>query len=60
MSNDSQRKDAMNNPYSKKSIDFVDLFRSIDTDFLEEEKKEKGKVTFIYFLFIKRLTINSV
>jgi hypothetical protein len=52
-----EKKDEINNPYSKKSIDFVyvDLLRSIDSDFL----KKRSHSSFVQILlFIIRLTIN--
>jgi hypothetical protein len=56
MSNDNQRKDEMNNPYSKKSIDFVyvDLLRSID-----RLLKKRSHSSFVQILLIIiRMTIN--
>ncbi len=52
MSNDSQRKDAMNNPYSKKSIDFVDLLRSIDRLFRSRRRERESKGHILHLLFV--------
>ncbi len=57
MSNDSQRQDAINNPYSKKSIDFVDidLLRSIDRLLRRRRKKRShsssssSSFVFVYY-----------
>jgi hypothetical protein len=52
MSNDSQRQDAINNPYSKKSIDFVDidLLRSIDR--LLRRRKKRSHSSSSSFVFV--------